>query len=59
MVASLRNKLLNFRILNYENYLKQASPRSTLSLARDDNQLKMCLLCTCESSVSYKAKHLP
>ena len=45
------------------NYLKRASPKATLrqatkssaaTLFRDDNKLKMCLLCTCESSVNEK-----
>ena len=31
--------------------LWQATKSSAATLSRDDNQLKMCLLCTCESSV--------
>ena len=31
--------------------LRQATKSSAAMLCRDDNQLKMCLLCTCKSSV--------
>ena len=38
--------------------LWQATKSSAATLSRDDNQLKMCLLCTCESSVNQEADKL-
>ena len=56
---SLNRRLRCLRQLNQRLWifaaflLWQATKSSAATLSRDDNQLKMCLLCTCESSAFF------